>query len=254
MKLSQVAAQLYTLRDFTKTPADVAETLAKVKAIGYEAVQVSAVGPIEEAELLKLAKDNGLQIVATHEGIKDLLETPEKVIERLQKLECKHTALGFPSGVDLGSEAGVLDFARQFDAAAEKFNAAGLTVSHHNHHHEFRKIGHKPVLGILLENTKYVGFEIDTYWVQYGGANPVSWARAAKGRHPLIHLKDYGVNEESKPFYTEIGNGNLEFSKIIAAAEEAGTEWFIVEQDTTPGDPFDSLKISFDYIKTNLLS
>ena len=79
MKISQVAAQLYTLRDFTKTPADVATTLQKVRAIGYEAVQSSAVGPIDDAELLKLAKDNGLTICATHEGIGPLLDEPRRV-------------------------------------------------------------------------------------------------------------------------------------------------------------------------------
>ncbi len=253
MQLSQVAAQLYTLRDYTKTPADVAQTLEKVKGIGYDAVQVSAVGPIDEAELLQLAKDNGLTICATHEGIGPLLDTPEVIIERLQKLECPHTALGFPSGVDLGSKEGVLDFCRRMDDAAVKFKAAGLTLSHHNHQHEFRKIEGKTVTQMILENAPNVDLELDTYWVQFGGANPETWCRRAKGRLPLLHLKDYSVNAESKPEYCEIGNGNLEFAAIIAAAEESGCEWFIVEQDTTPGDPFDSLKISFDYIKANLV-
>ena len=51
MKQSQIAAQLYTLRDFTKTPADIASTMKKVKEIGYDAVQCSALGPIEASEL-----------------------------------------------------------------------------------------------------------------------------------------------------------------------------------------------------------
>jgi hypothetical protein len=33
-----------------------------------------------------------------------------------------------------------------------------------------------------------------------------------------------------------------------------GCAWFIVEQDTCPGDPFDSLRQSFDYIKANLVT
>ena len=253
MKLSQVAAQLYTLRDFCKTPSDIATTLQKVKAIGYDSVQVSGLGPIGEKVLLGLAKDNGLTICATHEGIDALLKTPEAIIERLQQLECSHTALGFPGGVDLGSLDGVLQFAHSFEAAAKKFVDAGLTLSHHNHHQEFRHIGGKTVMDVLLENTSYLGFELDTYWVQYGGANPESWCRKVAGRIPLLHLKDYGVDSDNKVVYTEIGNGNLEFSAIIAAAEFGGCQWFIVEQDTTPADPFDSLKISYDYIKANLV-
>lgn len=256
MKISQVAAQLYTLRDHTKTPDDIARTLEKVRAIGYEAVQASALGPIEEARLLQLAKDNGLTICATHEGIGDLFNSTQEVIEKLQALECKHTALGFPGGVDLASREGVLDFGEKIDAAAGKFAEAGLTLSHHNHHHEFRKIdGGQSPMEILLENTKNLGFELDTYWVQYGGANPESWCRKCDGRLPLLHLKDYGLTGDDRPapVFAEIGNGNLEFAHIIRAAEESGCEWFIVEQDTTPGDPFESLQISFDYIKNNLV-
>jgi sugar phosphate isomerase/epimerase len=51
----------------------------------------------------------------------------------------------------------------------------------------------------------------------------------------------------------EIGVGNLDWKAIIAAAEKSGCEWFIVEQDYCPGDPFDSLKTSFDYIEANLV-
>ncbi len=82
----------------------------------------------------------------------------------------------------------------------------------------------------------------------------VNGNRLAKGRLPLLHMKDYMVNDENAPQFAEIGVGNLPWPQIIAAAEESGCEWFIVEQDTCPGDPFDSLQISFDYIRANLVS
>ena len=65
MKLSQVALQLYTLRDHLKTPADIRRTLKKVKAIGYPAVQASGLGPIPEAELVEILKAEGLVLCAT---------------------------------------------------------------------------------------------------------------------------------------------------------------------------------------------
>ncbi len=254
MKISQVAAQLYTLRNQCKTEADIAQSLEKVAKIGYESVQVSGLGPISEEKLVQICRDNGLSICATHESLASLLDTPDQIIERLQKLGCKHTALGFPSGVDLGSQEGVATYCQQIDGAAQKFVAAGLTLSHHNHHQEFRKLTGKPVLQIVLENTRHLTMEVDTYWVQYGGANSESFVKLCAGRLPLLHLKDYAVSAENQPYFAEIGQGNLEFPAIIAAAEKGGCEWFIVEQDTTPGDPFDSLKISFDYIKTHLVN
>lgn len=254
MKISQVAVQLYTLRDQCKTESDIARSLEKLAAVGYQSVQISGLGPISDLKLAQICRDTGLSICATHESLQALLETPEIIIEHLQNLGCQHTALGFPTGVDLGSRAGVAAFCRQIEASAQKFADAGLTCGYHNHHHEFRSIDGQPVLQIILESTRHLTLELDTYWVQYGGANPVSLLQLAAGRIPLLHLKDYAISSENQPVFAEIGSGNLEFPAIIQAAEQGGCQWFIVEQDTTPGDPFDSLQMSFDHIAANLVS
>lgn len=68
----------------------------------------------------------------------------------------------------------------------------------------------------------------------------------------VLHYKDYKVNEETRRTgeYTEIGNGNLDWDLITAAGEKAGSLYAIVEQDTCPGNPFNSLKISYDFLVT----
>jgi sugar phosphate isomerase/epimerase len=81
----------------------------------------------------------------------------------------------------------------------------------------------------------------------------VEWCRKLRGRLPFIHLKDYAITRERQPIFCEIGVGTLPFKRIIAEAERSGCQWFIIEQDTCPNDPFDSLKISFDYVKANLV-
>ena len=88
MKLKQVAAQLYTIRDHLKTPSDIAKSLKRVSDIGYQAVQISGMGPIDESELVKILDGEGLVCCATHENGNMILNEPEKVIERLRKLDC----------------------------------------------------------------------------------------------------------------------------------------------------------------------
>lgn len=256
MKIHQVAAQLYTVRDFAKTPTEIAQTLKKIRAIGYQAVQLSGLGPMAESELVALLKGEGLTCCATHESGDMILNEPHLVVERLKKLGCRITAYPWPAGVKFDTLAGVKAFAARLNAAGKVLHEAGQVLCYHNHHIEFRRLGGKPVLEILFAETdpRYLQGEPDTYWVQHGGGDPVAWCERLKNRLPILHMKDYMVTTGNQATFAEIGNGNLDWKRIIPAAEAAGCQWFCIEQDTCPGDPFDSLKQSFDYTKANLCS
>jgi len=90
--------------------------------------------------------------------------------------------------------------------------------------------------------------QIDTYWVQYGGGNPIDWINKLKGRLPLLHLKDMLMHGQQQ-FFAEVGAGTLNWEGILGAAKGSGAQWYIVEQDTCERDPFESLAISFKYLK-----
>jgi sugar phosphate isomerase/epimerase len=64
-------------------------------------------------------------------------------------------------------------------------------------------------------------------------------------------MKDMAMAD--KPYFTEIGNGNINFDGIIRTAAEIGVSHYVVEQDTCPGDPFDSLAASRAYIKEHFM-
>lgn len=254
MKLSQVAIQLYTLRDFIKTPADVTSTLKRVKAIGYDAVQVSGMGPISEAELTSILDGEGLTCCATHEPGNVIRKNPQAVVDRLLALDCKLTAYPYPADVDMGDLSDIDALTTDLNAAGKLLAEAGLTLAYHNHGIEFVQIDGLTALDRIYRDTNpaYLQGELDTYWIHYGGGDNVEWCEKLNGRLPLLHLKDYCFTHENKPTFCEIGSGTLNFKRIIAAAEASGCGWFIVEQDTCPGDPFVSIKKSFDYIKANL--
>lgn len=69
-----------------------------------------------------------------------------------------------------------------------------------------------------------------------------------------MHLKDFAITHDNQISYAEIGQGNLNWLAIIQAADLSGCQWFVVEQDTCPGDSFDSLRQSFNFIRDNLCS
>ena len=251
MKTSQLAAQLYSVRDHLKTPADIATSLKKIRTIGYPAVQVSGMGPIAEADLVQLCQDNGLTLCATHESGDLILNEPQTVVARLKKLGCRITAYPYPGGINFSTLESVKEFCRRLNAAGKVLHEAGQILCYHNHHTEFQRVGGRPVLEIIYAETdpRYLQGEPDTYWVQFGGGDPVAWCERLTGRLPIVHLKDYCVTPENKVTMCEIGNGNLNWKKIIAAADASGCQWFTVEQDECPADPFDSLRQSFDFLK-----
>jgi sugar phosphate isomerase/epimerase len=256
MNINQVALQLYTLRDHLKTPADILATLKKVKAIGYPAVQASGLGPIPEAELVKILQGEGLVLCATHEDSKLIRENPEKVVERLKLLGCRHTAYPYPANVDWAKEADVDRLISDLDRAGAILREAGQVLSYHNHSVELTRFRGTTVLDYIYAKTdpKNLQGELDTYWIQFGGGDPVAWCRQLSGRLPLLHLKDYAVKTDGQPAFASIGAGNLNWPAIIEAAEASSCEWFIVEQDSTPGDPFDAVRESFEYIRKHLVT
>ena len=255
MNLDQVALQLYTLRDHCTTPADLAATLKRVRAIGYRAVQASCICALPEEELNRMLADNGLVCCATHEPADVLFSRPEAVVERLSRLKVRYTACSLPLGTDFSDRAQVEALAKNLERAGRVLHAAGQWFCYHNHAHEFYRSGGRTVLEALLAGSapEHLGMELDTYWVQQGGADPAAWCARLDGRLPLLHLKDFAVTPQGVPYFAEIGSGNLDFPSIIANAERSGCEWFIVEQDQCPGDPFVSIKKSFEYIAANLV-
>jgi len=256
MKLSQVAAQLYTVRDTCQTAEAFALTAKRVREIGYTAVQLSGIGPIADAEVMAILKGEGLRICATHEPSQLILDEPAKAAEHLQQLGCTLTAYPYPAGVDFSDAEQVETLVRKLDAAGAVFRQAGLTLSYHNHAIEFVKYEGAPVLDYIFAQTSplHLASELDTFWIHYGGGDVVEWVNKLSGRLPAMHLKDYGFTTENKHTWCEIGAGTLPFDRIIPAAEAGGCEWFIVEQDTCPGDPIDSLRQSFDYLRSHLIS
>lgn len=136
-----------------------------------------------------------------------------------------------------------------FNNIGAKCKAKGFVFGYHNHSFEFVKFDKKYAYDILLEScdSKLVKVEIDTYWVQHGGENPAAYIRKYAGRCPLIHLKDM-ANDEKKSF-AEVGYGILNWDEIFVACKQANAQWYIVEQDTCQRPVYESIKMSYDFLK-----
>jgi len=244
-----VGAQFYTLKDFCKTPEDLSESLKKVADIGYTAIQLSGTCAVEAEWLKKELDKNGLVCPLTHTA-------PNRILEETEAVAAEHTVFG-ADYVGLGmyhfnkpdTDNTYENFLKLYRPVTKKLKELGKYFMYHNHAVEFQKEEGKLILDKIAEDfaPDELGFTLDTYWVQVGGGDPAWWIEKLAGRLPCIHLKDYGYGPTMLP----IGEGNLNWERIFAAAEKAGTKYMFVEQDKCNGeDPFDCLRRSYEFLSS----
>lgn len=246
----KIGAQFYTIRDFCKTPEDLYESIKRVADIGYSCIQLSGVCDYDPTVMNKWLKEIGVDCVLTHISPDRLIGETDKVIADHDAFGCDLVGLGsFPVLFQEGGEAKTPEFIETYLPVARALKDGGKYFMYHNHDMEFKKFNGSLVIDLMAEAipASLMGFTLDTYWVQKGGADPAYWIEKLSGRVPAIHLKDYSYGGRMEP----VGCGNINFDRVFEKAEAAGTKYMLVEQDNCNGDdPFECLKISYDYLRS----
>lgn len=253
---SRLAAQMFTLRDYVKTAAELEQTLARVAEIGYTAVQLSGIACMGGAEPEVSAKQAramldrlGLRCVATHRDWDSVVNRTEQEIEFHQTLGCDYIAVGaIPGPLLMKGPDGYREMVVRSAEFLPRLKAAGIRWGYHNHSFDFARVDGKRNYDILVEAPADFCLELDTYWVAHAGCCPAALLRKLPGRIPVVHFKDMDVVPTDGVVMAPVGEGNLDWGAIIAACEAGGTEWYCVEQDICRRDPFDCLKSSFTFL------
>lgn len=267
-KITNIGLQLYTVRDAMQR--DPAGTLAKVAQIGYNTLEgASYTGSqkfygMEAKAFADLLKKNKLIMPSSHYRLGEektngqntqgtMLYGWEKAVEDAAAVGIKYMVCAYLSAEERGGLDHYKKLALEFNKAGNLCKKAGIQFCYHNHDFEFDKQEGKYPYDILLNETdkSLVKMEMDIYWVSKAGMDPVTLINKNPGRFPLWHLKD--MDNTPQRAFTEVGNGTINFKKILAQADKAGLKYFFVEQDICPGSPFDSITKSINYVKKNLI-
>lgn len=245
----RIGAQYYTIRDYARTMEDFEESCRKVREIGYQTVQISGT-PLKAAEMKPVLDHYGLKVTVTHRSFEDFRDNLAEVMEYNRTLGCDLCGLGcMPVWARENSES-LTRFIREAGETASKLHKEGLYFGYHNHAFEFAKLDGRFLMDRLTEETDPEEFRFitDTYWIQAGGLDPAAFIRKLGSRTMAVHFKDLKANLDNTTEMAEVGEGSLNWDGIIAACEETGVKWALVEQDTCRRNPFESLKISYDYL------
>ncbi len=249
--MTQLGAQMFTVREYTKDTASLMQTFQKLSAIGYESVQVSGIGAdIPVQAVADGLKENNLICAATHIGFNDCLADLDAVIAKHKAWGCEYVGVGMLPREYQNDAAGVERFAKEASDVADALAKEGLKFVYHNHHFEFRKFDGKLGMDILMENSsRNFQFEIDTFWVQKGGSDVIQWLNKVAGRIDVVHFKDMAITDACEQRMAYIGEGNLNWKGIIQTCKDIGIKWYMVEQDDCQGrDPFECLKNSREFL------
>lgn len=246
-----IGLQLYSVRNHMQDLNGIRETFKRLSDIGYTEVQTAGVFPCGVEEFAAAAKDFGLKIIGTHYPFPENMDNIDGYVALHKTLGTTNAGVGGGAYGKTGKE--VLAYINKVNRLAEKLSVHGMKFTYHHHSHEFAKIEGRRVIDYMIDgfDSKNVSFVLDTYWLVHAGCDVNAWIEKLAGRVDILHLKDKAINPGTNDAYiTEIGNGNLDFERIIKTAEAAGVKHLCVEQDTWPlgFDSIDCAKKSFEYL------
>jgi len=245
-----VALQLYTVRDFATK--DLAGTLAKVKAMGYDAVELAGTYDLPTETFKKHLEDAGLDAVSAHVPVTAFEADAEGTVKMYKALGCKLISIpwlpieALPGGQDYDKTLATIT------KAGKLCKDHGLQLGYHNHEFEFKTLPCGTfILDALFEATTpdILQAQIDTGWVLAAGQDPSQYTKKYAGRCPSVHLKDI-VKVNGKFEDRPIGQGSQDIPSVTKAAQEAGASIFVVELDEAVNiTSLDAAKQSRVYLK-----
>jgi sugar phosphate isomerase/epimerase len=257
--LAEPTASIQLIVFGSRNRDDIAGVLKDVATAGFPAIEAGNLfASYGEETARRLLSENQLQVSGAHFGYGDYAET-----DRLEGHIAYAKAVGLRhlmcSGVaDTKTVDGYRQSAKVFNAVGRRLADEGLVFNYHNHAWEFDDLGGTNGMEILAAETDpaLVKFNIDVFWVYYGGQDPVAFIQRHAERAGYFHFKDgrkvTGPDGKTHPEFLELGRGDVDLKAAIAAARQVGAEWIVAEQDSTQLTPLEAATISRAYLREEL--
>ncbi len=270
-----IAIQLYSIRD--EMEKDFKGTLKKVKEMGYDGVEFAGLFGNSPSDVKAMLDEIGIVAISAHVALNEILADIPKVISDYKAIGCRYIAIPWLAEERRPGRPLYSQTVEDFKAIGEEAKKQGMTLLYHNHDFEFEKVDGEYILDILYRDipADLLQTQLDTCWVNVGGENPANYVRKYSGRAPVVHLKDFVMpgkkparlydligtdNEPQDESDTEkfelrpLGYGVQDVPAIVKAAVEAGTQWFVIEQDNPSmgKTPMECMKMGIDYLKSIL--
>lgn len=256
---TRIGLMLYTVRDECARAFE--PTLREVARMGYEGVELFDLHGHEPGEVASWLADTGLVACGRHASLDAIESQLPALATEAQTLGWRRLVVSWVDPSRLGPE-----LLRRLTTASASAAAHGIELGFHNHDAEVRpRDGGASFLDELLAGDALF-LELDLGWAWYAGADPLSLLGRARGRCPLVHVKDFYRREPGAfapvgdgaasyervvpaDVFAPVGDGAVGYERVAPAAVAAGVEWLLVEQDETDGPALEAAQRSLEALK-----
>ena len=247
----KLGAQLFSLRTECDTPEKLYDTMKKIKSMGYDATQASAICDIEGERLRSYIDELSLPVLCTHRSFDEIVNNTKKSIVFHKTIGCPMVGLGSMPDEYRGSFSGLLNFLDTIREPVKMIRDAGLSFAYHNHAFEFDVLENGiTAYDYLVEEVEWIDFIHDVYWSYYAEKSPEYYIRkiAPLGRIADVHFKD--MKTEPKGPICPCGDGIMDFKSLAEVCKTVGIKNVYVEQDNAPelGDVFEQMERSYKHL------
>jgi len=240
----QISLQLYTLRH--TLPNDFDGIIRKVAAFGYDGVETAGFSGTTPEKAGKLFKELHLTVSSAHIN-PPMGDDKNNVLETMAAINCKtlvNTQIG-PDDVKTPDD--IKRTVDRLNAAYQACKENGLAMGVHNHWWEYTKMDFGYPYQMMKQSLNPgIFFELDTYWIQVGGVDPIAAVKGFGARAPYLHIKD-GPAVKDQPM-TAVGDGVIDVKGLITAAG-SNAKWLVVEMDEVATDAIEAARKSAAYLR-----
>ena len=233
-----LGVQAYTYRK--SFPIDVSKTLDTIQMLGFTEIESESHGMAPDV-FKKMCNDRGISIPSTGAGYDQLIKSLDSVAHNAKLLGATYVMCAWIPHNGVFTLDNVKSAVDVFNKAGKVLKDSGITFCYHAHGYEFQPYEDGTLLDYLFKNTNpaYVSFEMDIFWIQFGGGDPVKLLKKYGDRWKLMHLKDIRkgtVKDLTGGTSTDndvtLGTGEINIPAILKEAKKIGIKHYFIEDES----------------------
>lgn len=245
--------QTFTIRKAQKR--SIRDSYLPLIKMGIRSFEVARIDFNEKnaRELLALKNEYSIDITSVQVKPKYVFGTPDDIINFCNVTGCKNVVISMlPFECILGGEEKLYSFLSTLDPTYDYYAERGITLAYHHHNWEYIKLSNgKRRMDELLERTSRIRIVHDTYWTARCGIDPAEQIRVFGNRLLGVHLRDLSFRKKGIDVISvdaAIGDGVIDFGRVLRAAESVGCSYYVIEQKTK--NPYGDIERSYKALKS----